>query len=473
MPNTMPSPSTPPAPRLSTAHAALFALCLGAFGLMFWAEVTRFLAGRWYLADVGNIWVCLCNTMNGQFMWSPMVEVNHFACHFTPLFLLLLPLTWLSAYPVPLVGGYVLAIALCPIPIYVLARRAGVCGASAVAVGALFLGNIFVGSLALSAHFESWFVLFMLWTMAAWHRRGWRFWVPVVLTFSVREDACVWVGGYALFELWQAYATPDWAAQRTRLLHVAVACAAWLALAFGIMAWVASANPGASNFADYGSRVGGGGFGADTALVLLILIASTAGLAAFGGRAALLCLLPAPLLLVGFPFMRSLNYYYSYPFLPYLALASIAGFAAIHRRISHRKIAKTLLIIFVLAAAVVQWFMPSFTDGYRRLPRPLSFADLQTHTALADKLPRNAPVVVSFGAFGSVPYRPGMLAFNEHNIKPEHWVVLWPGRQIGMDEKQFIKLAMSVTDEMQDGRRKCVYRNNDLLILTPRLVTSE
>src|SRR5688572_17761729 len=86
----------------------IFALsiCIAAFAWMEWAALRSQMLGRWYLADVGSLHYCLVNTLHGRFMWSPMVEANHFGYHFTPLLLLMSPVTWFSAYPVPLVSLY-------------------------------------------------------------------------------------------------------------------------------------------------------------------------------------------------------------------------------------------------------------------------------------------------------------------------------------------------------------------------------
>ncbi|MBA2670825.1 MAG: DUF2079 domain-containing protein [Gemmatimonadetes bacterium] len=103
--------------------------------------ITRFLSARWYLSDVGNIHYALVNTLHGAFMYSPVHEANHFGYHFTPFLLPIAPLTLLSDYPVPLVTSYTLALALCPLALFRIARNVGLPGWLPAAVGVLFLGK--------------------------------------------------------------------------------------------------------------------------------------------------------------------------------------------------------------------------------------------------------------------------------------------------------------------------------------------
>lgn len=125
-----------------------------------------------------------------------------------------------------------------------------------------------------------------------------------------------------------------------------------------------------------------------------------------------------------------------------------------------------MAVLFSLAT--LQWFLPTFTDGWLRMPSPPTLSDVRCLNALANFLPRDAKVTVSFGAFGSVPYRPDMLMFEKHNILPDHWVVLWPKRQIGMNDEKFVKLARGVMDEVTSGIRTEAYCRDDLLIVTPQ-----
>ncbi len=448
--------------------ASCLLLCAIAFCWMQFVSMSRFHAGHWYLADVGNIWACLGNTAHGRFMWSPMVETNHFACHFTPFLLLFVPTVWLSGYAIPLVTGYVLAIALTPLPIYFMARRRGLPNILSVLCGLLFLCNIFVISLVLADHFEAWFVLFMLWTMAAWHRKGVAFWTPLLLTLSVREDAAVWVG---LFALWNAFAVGPWHEQKSRVLRVCLVCVCWLVLAISVMGFVISSQQqGVFNIVDYAARFKGACIGWDTVYIVALLIASTGGLCLFGGRSLILLLFPLPLLLVGFPFMRQLRYYYSYPFLPFLAYAMICGCQKVYEMIKERKyyrVALVALSIWIVIVAAIQCCLPSFTDGYRSWPLPLDPGDTEVRAAIVRHLPPDAKVAVSFGAFGVVPFRPGMNMFEKKYITDDSWVVLWLARHCGMEKSKFIDLARSVTDDVRVGKRHMAYESNTLLIISP------
>jgi len=201
-----------------------------------------------------------------------------------------------------------------------------------------------------------------------------------------------------------------------------------------------------------------------------ILVLSVGGLCLFSGKALFLCLIPLPILLVGFPFMRELRYYYSYPFLPFLTFAMISGCAAVTRYFDRKQFVwgKSVLVIWMSVFAIAQLFLPTFTDGYYRKPWTITAKDVRAKQALSAILPRDAKVAVSFGAFGLVPYRSqGMNMFEEKYITSDSWVVLWLARHCGMEQERFMRLARSVMDEVDAGRRRVRYDRDDLLIISP------
>jgi uncharacterized membrane protein len=347
------------------------ALAGAAFAFMEWVAVTQWLSGHWYLADVGNIHYCLFNTLHGSFMASPQHDaINHFAFHFTPFLLLLLPLVPLSVYPVPLVTSYVVALALCVPAVFALARREGVDPWGGVALAWLFLANHFVGSLELANHFEVFYLLFILLAMAA---RGTRWLFPLaLLAMTVKEDAALWIAGWAAVECWFA----GGASQRKRSAWLIAGALACLAVA-GATILILQRIHGQGAMTEYGPRFRGMSFGFDSLLTFALLLGSFALLPLLAGRRAVLILLPVPVLLSNFPFMRHQLYYYSYPFLPFLAVTSCIGYVRLGDWLESRgwSTVRRLLPVALVLVGAAQWPLPTRTDGYRRLPFEVTARD--------------------------------------------------------------------------------------------------
>lgn len=447
---------------------ACFALCISAAAWAGYVESTRWMSGRWYLADVGNVHQMLVETLHGRFMYSPLTENNHFAWHFTPTLLLLLPFTLLSSYPFPLIAACVLAYALAPLPLYRMARHAGLGRWAALAPGLLFLGNTFVGSVQLADHFEILFVFFFLVAMSLMPRGGWAFWASAVLALGVKEDAGVWVLFYAAVVWWRERRSGSPAPLARRAVWLGALCLAWLAAAAAVMAVAASGQEG--NALAYARRAGQLRPGLDNLATLATLFASTGFLALFGGRSTLLVLVPAPLLLAEFPFTRNLLYYYSYPFLPYLFLAAVEGMARIRRWLVARgwpsRKAGGLVAAIATAAALIQFPLPTRSDAYRRFPLPVTARDEYRLSVAGAKLPRTAPVAVQFGLWGITPSRPDMRRLTVENASPEAWVFMDLKAPYG-DREEFLEAARFVMDQVQSGRRPLVHDRDQIYLVGP------
>ncbi len=412
---------------------------------------------------MGNIHYCMWNTIHGRFMWTAYHEGNHFAYHFTPLLVALSPITLLSAYPVPLVTSYVLALALCPLPIWHLARnRFGLAPWTAVIAGAWFVCNHFTASVQMANHFEVFYILFMLCTMACARDGGAAFWVFAALTLSVKEDAALWLLAYAAFEWFQHRRTE----LAPRFLRLGAVCVVYGGAALATMLLLASRQHG--GVADYASRVGGAGFGADTAMTLGILAAATGFVALAGGRWLALALVPAPILLAGFPFTRVLFYYYSYPFLPWLAAATLAGLANLERWSAARPGLARAGAAWLVVVALVQVPLPTRTDGYRRLPFEVRPADLYRFNLMRESLPANAPVAIQFGLWGIVPTRPGMTGLSGANLRPVAWIVMDTASPHGFPTPDdFLSLARGIYAETGAGRRAMKHQEHGIFVVGP------
>lgn len=448
---------------------AVAAMCLLAFGYFEYLAINQWMTGRWYLTDVGNIQYVMVNSWHGDFLYSPFNPGNFFASHFSPILLLISPIIWLSKYPIPLITLYCLALALTPVPLYVLARQRGLPAVVGLALGFWFLGNHFTGSLLLSNHFESFYVLGFLTVMALYgipRRRG-LFWLAVVLTLAVKEDAALWLLAFAVWKWVFERRDP---APPNRALRLAALCVAWGLVAGGTIMLMAAAQPDAGNASFYLERMGGMSLAADNLSVLGLLVLSAGGLCLLHWRAALLLLVPLPVILGNFPFTRHLLYYYSYPFLPFLAFATVCGAAALHgwlaRRpgLAHRGGAAIATLLVIIGA--VQWALPTRTDGLRRVPHKVTHRDnLRRQIAASDVV--QPPLAVQSGLWGVTPWKPGTVWLSERHLTDEHYVFMDLKGMHGLGGEEFIRVFEKLREQMESGARTTLLDQHDFIVLSP------
>jgi len=447
-------------------HAGLLAvLCAVAFYIMEWLALTQWLAGRWYLADVGNIQYCLVNTWTGKFMYSQLDEGNFFASHFSPALLLLLPLVRLSDYPIPLVTAYQLALALTPIPIYIMARQRALSPWVGLAAGFWFVCNHFVGSLQLANHFEAFYVLLALGAMAALRSPARFAWVGFAVgAISVKEDCAGWLLGYAVWE-WVFYRGEPLIRQRA--LKLAALCGVWLGVAGVVLWW--QAQTGTNNAGKYVSRMNGVSLGKDNLLVLLTLVASSGALCLANWRAALLLLIPLPVLLGNFEFTRQLLYYYSYPFLPFLAYATVAGAAQLQVWFRGRpsRLITPALAVWLVVAGSIQYALPTRVEGLRRVPMQMSPRDAMRRHVMAEVLPRDVPVAMQFGLWGVVPWRADSVLLKPGQIEDQHYLAIDQFGVHGLAPEKYAELQELIDAEISSGRRTVMHNAYDFLIVSP------
>lgn len=446
---------------------ALGVLCTVAFAMMEYLALNQWLTGRWYLADVGNLQYCMVNTWGGNFMHSPLDQGNFFAFHFVPWLFILMPMVWLSPYPIPLVTAYQLALALTPVPIYMLARQRGLPAAVAIAAGIWFLGNHFTGSLQLANHFESFYVLFALSTMAAMcsPRRG-VFWTCAVLALAAKEDCAVWLLGYAVWE-WLFHR--DQPLVRQRALRLGILCLAWGVLAFVVMKIAAI---GETNDAGkYVDRMGGISIGRDNTLVFLTLLASSGGLCLLNWRAALLLLIPIPVILGNFYFTRNLMYYYSYPFLPFLAFATVAGVARLYTFLRQKwpagHITAGVIALLLAGIGIIQYPMPTRTDELRRFPQPVLPRDDMRRQIARTELPPDVPMALQSNLWGVTPWRFHNVLLMDSQLEDKHGVFMDFNGLQGLAPGEYEKVLARLRDEVDSGRRKELYNRFNFVVLSP------
>lgn len=425
---------------------------------MEWTAITRFLAGQWFLADVGNIHYCMWNTLHGRFMYSPLTSCSHFAYHFTPLLVVLSPISLLSSYPVPLVTCYTLGLAACVFPIHALCWQKGLRAAVSVALAFCFIANHFVGSIELAAHFEVFFILLFLCCMAA-RPDSWWFWVWGALTLAVKEDAAVWLGAWCVFE---------WFRTRHRSYAVlGVTAVVYLVAAGACMVVVARVGHVAGT-GWYAQRTGGVRLGWDIGVNVAALLASFALLPLAAGRTALLLIPPAAVLFVNFDFMRQLQYYYSYPILPFLVYASVEGASRLVGAVPQAKRQSEIAVAAALVVAgLIQFVLPTRTDGLLRVPVRVTSRDRYRVQIARDLVPRQAPVAIQFGLWGVTPTVPGAQMLGPQPLPADMYVFLDLKAAYGMPRDEFIALVRPVFADAEEGRRRLLYRQHDIFIISP------
>lgn len=442
-----------------------------AFALMMGVSLTQWIAGLWFMNDVGNVYHMWHATLRGNLLWSPYTETSLLAYHFTPLLVLLAPLSLLSDYPVPLVGSYVLALAACVVPVHALARRRfGLPPAPAFAAGILFLCNHFVASIHLANHFESYFILGLLTTMAFGresHPKA--FWLAAVATLTVKEDAALWLGLWAGFEAWS---TPAGALRR-RHLQLAGVCVVYAVAAVAVIAWFARVEGAGAQ--EYFGRIGDFGPSRAAAGALGALLLSFCLLPLFAGRWLLLMLLPSPLMLGDFEFSRSLLYYYSYPFIPGATLAMLAGMATVMRRLggTNPTGAARGMALVVLVFAAVQLALPTRVDSMRRTPIPLVADQFRRIEALRTTPPPGAPVVVQYGLWSLLPVRHGMRNLNAKNLDHPGHVVFDTRLFFGLSGQETREIIARLNADIAAGRRTVDNPAGSLYVFSPKSADQE
>ena len=242
-----------------------------------------------------------------------------------------------------------------------------------------------------------------------------------------------------------------------------------LYLAVAVLGMAIAGAGQAGNALQYAKRLEGFGPGLDTVRTLCLLAASFAFLPLFGGRAALLCLVPAPLLLVGFPFTRQLLYYYSFPLLPFLAFAAGRGAGRLARRVPRVPGGAGMWVAGLAAAAgLAPLLLPTRTDGFRRLPFEVTARDRYRLDILRDLPPPDGrPAAIQFGLWGVVPDRPGMRALGAKNPPPDAYVVLDLKSPRDMARDEYIGLARQVMDDATAGRRRLLHERDGLVVASP------
>jgi uncharacterized membrane protein len=178
----------------------------------------------------------LWNLGHGNRAFVPFMGHSLFSHHFMPILILIAPVYALFQSPVFLLVLQLVAVAAAGVAFYGFARRIGVERVLAIALVAIFLFSRRTHSAAASFFYPEVFQPLLTFAMvAAWPRGGWRYWTSVVLLMTTKEDAAIYVAGFAALRFVLARRQPLVGVSRRALVTAGVAttwfaCAMWVAI---------------------------------------------------------------------------------------------------------------------------------------------------------------------------------------------------------------------------------------------------
>ena len=502
---------TPGSRRLALLlHLALLALAAWHVAVV----VSMYLANQFYIHDVGqeNYW--LYYTWHGRFFWSIVHECPHFAKHFTPTYVLLVPLHALVNHVLlpPILqclavmsGAW--AVAWMTDGFLRRGRSVGSLSPLGLTVGLFYVGNIYVGAVLLSCHFESFPMALSLWALAALaNARKRLFWVFLVLAVGFKEDmALYWAafGAWWIFFGWDKKGRTVWGKRspgaawvllrryagtvRARLPFGAAVAAfgiAWLILAILTMRWVSSHFGGASHEIEdrYGWLGASPGEWVDKCIQrpgvlwppLWFLIRWFLLLVLY-----LPFLAPSTLLLLVFPgyvmglsdfrSMRLLQFYYSYPLLPFLFLGVALGvvrLARFGRRFRLKRLWRAGLGALLVVAGCWMLHMPTVADMQRRSLAPVMERHGWIRKTLRETVPPDASVAAQFDLLCQLPFRREMYPLFDHNLdRAEYWVLDRGGLMGDMKEEEYQRIQDKAKELAKEGKAEILVDKHGLLIV--------
>lgn len=491
-----PEEGLPPASKTPKRAALLIHFALLLLALYQTAiTISHYLANTLYTHDVGHIFYAFDYTLRGQFFWSIVRDCPHFAIHFTPTLLALLPLHVVFRHVLFLPLAETWAVMSCAWAMaWMMSGFQRLGGAKApalsplgLALGWLFVASPLAGSLMMADHFESFAVALSLWALGALaNGRRRLFWTLMLLALGVKEDMALYWGTFGVWWILFGWGVADqprigrdlsWR-RRLRLgLPIAVVCGAWMIVALITIRWTALqwGRP-ASEFAYRYDWMGATiserlATFFTTPKAMILPLTQTLGILLWP---ALLLPLLAPgtlLLLIPGAYLMGLSqgepqhrllYYYSYPFLPFLFLGAGLGLARLMRWTEKRHWAKRQAMpLLMLLAGAAMLFAPLRGHETRRVPARPTARHAAIRAALAEAIPRDASVVAQYDLLCQVPPVPEMYPLSEANLGKAQYIVLDPRGEYGdVGPEEYRNILRIINQLAAQGRIQIITNNN-------------
>ena len=469
--------------------------------------VSYYLSNQFYLNDIGQIDYMLYHTWRGRFFWSIIYESSHFAKHFTPTLLLLVPLRAVFSHVlfVPLLecaalvsGGWAVAWMTAGI-----GKQSGLVSDGwnkllGLGLGWLYLCSPLTGSILLAWHFESFAVALNLWALAAWiHQRKKLFWVFLILAIGCKEDiGLYWFCFAGWWIVFGAKLQPE-STWRMRLRPALIlGLVSVVAVAVAMIAIRIFASHADQPISAYDYRYAYLGEDLSTRIINLLknpqqLFIPPLNIAWINLKSFILLPLFAPstlLLLIPGAYLFGLSdedsqrlifYYYSYPFAPFMCLGAALGAHRLIQWIGRWYAPARICRILTWVCFIAGWallFQPTRTEGQRRVVQhPLKRHSIIRET-IREKVPPEASVCAQYDLVCQVPVRGNLLPFSADNWRRCEYLLLdfFPGAHRGAVPAEVYRQTLRELDEMfKNGEAQQLYFQDGFLIVRFRQFQSD
>jgi hypothetical protein len=190
-------------------------------------------------------------------------------------------------------------------------------------------------------------------------------------------------------------------------------------------------------------------------------------------------LAPSTLLLLVFPgyvmglsefrSMRLLQFYYSYPLLPFLFLGVALGIVRLARfggRFRLRRLWRTGSGVLLVAAGCWMLPMPTVADMQTRALVPVMERHTWIRKTLRETVPPDASVAAQYDLLCQLPFRREMYPLFDHNLeRAEYWVLDRGGLMGDMKEEEYQRIQDKAKELTKRGEAEILVDNHGLLIV--------
>ncbi len=462
----------------------LAAMLVLAFGWFEWITWTQYASHSVFLADVGVFDTICAGPRHGHFLRWPIEWNNglsYFAVHFRPILLPIMALyffvdhtmTFLTVLNIALVG------AIIPLGIFAYGelKNTGL----ALAVCALYLCHHFVLSVHVANHPESLgFVSFFTMFVAVQRRSRWWFLGALLWTLAIKEDYALYCALFGVGLLCDPE-TRRWGTWTIVFAFLwAVYSQAVMKLSGTELLLAQGGTPASERFASFGSTkseiflglLSQPGYIARHlfSITMLQLYASVGLIALLDRRTFWLAGAAAGMLLLAEdPVVGRLQFYYSYPAIPFLFFSLVRGLAFIKTRWGKydRHLVPILTTVLILLAMIS---VPLKTRGenIRHFPLPIS-----EHHRLAENviamIPPDASVAVQYDLYCQVPNRHTKLPFRlKYLDDAEYFLIDGKGRPLDLLGKEKASELEAINQRLESGEFETLFSEDGYYLLKKR-----